>query len=67
MLTFKVDSVLYASCLGAKALKAKLFNNIDLYQSVWTLVDDNHYVCFCCKVETNNFFGSKMVFNEHVT
>ncbi|ARR05133.1 hypothetical protein Vc3S01_0367 [Vibrio campbellii] len=36
MLTFKVESVLYAPRLSAKALKAKLFKNIDLSICVGT-------------------------------
>jgi len=36
MLTFEAESVLYASCLSVKALKAKLFNNINLSICVGT-------------------------------
>ena len=38
MLTFKVESVLYASCLSAKALKGNMFFNNLTMQSVWALV-----------------------------
>ena len=60
MLTFKVESVLYASCLSAKALKAKLFNNLNLSICVGTRwwISKRYYL------GNSSYFGNKIDFNE---
>ena len=66
MLTFKVESVIYASCLRAKALKAfsflenKLFNNLNLSICVGTRwwISKRYYL------GNDSYFGNKIDFNE---
>ena len=60
MLTFKVGSVLYAPRWRAKALKAKLFNNLNLSICVGTRwwISKRYYL------GNSSYFGNKIDFNE---
>ncbi len=67
MLTFKVESVLYASCLSAKVLRHRkqLFNNLNLSICVGTLVDEYQKMKLRFQLDFNELSDQSIIYYRH--